>query len=375
MTGEIRICVVGLRGMPGVMGGVESHCEQLYPHIARAADMRIVVFARRPYMKRRELFTYRGTTVLSIWAFRSKHFEALFHTGWAIILARFRHRPDIVHIHGVGPGFWSPVARLLGLKVVVTHHGKDYNREKWNALAKTALQLGEHLSIRFANAIIVVNRELSQQLRALSPQIATKISYIPNGADHLDALAGEADRSDSPLAQLGLSPQKYVLAVGRLTPEKGFQDLLEAHALSGMKEYPLVIVGDADRADAFSKELLDHRSDGVVFAGFQPQSALRTLYRNAALFVSPSHHEGNPIVALEAISQGAPVLLSDIGPHRELGLSPDHYFPASDIEALARKLMLPPDRYRCDPEPVMERFNWPAAARETERLYRSLAPG
>ncbi len=45
-------------------------------------------------------------------------------------------KADIVHIHAIGPSIAIPFAKLLGLKVVVTHHGPDYDRKNWNFFAK-----------------------------------------------------------------------------------------------------------------------------------------------------------------------------------------------------------------------------------------------
>jgi hypothetical protein len=132
---RIRVCVVGLRGLPGVSGGVEAHCEQLYPRIAKDAALAVTIVARRPYVRERGPFTFKGTSVVPIWAVRRKYLEAFVHTACAVALARFRYSADILHIHAIGPGLRTPLARLLGMKVVVTHHGEDYNRDKWNAFA------------------------------------------------------------------------------------------------------------------------------------------------------------------------------------------------------------------------------------------------
>lgn len=45
-------------------------------------------------------------------------------------------KADIVHIHAVGPALMTPLVRLLGMKAVITHHGPDYDRDKWGKFAK-----------------------------------------------------------------------------------------------------------------------------------------------------------------------------------------------------------------------------------------------
>jgi len=99
------------------------------------------------------------------------------HTFFAVIKARFIN-PDIVHIHGVGPSLMVPLALILGLKVVVTNHGPDYDRQKWGWTAKKMLRLGEYLGGRFANQVIVISKEVAGIIRK---RCGRKSNLIYNG--------------------------------------------------------------------------------------------------------------------------------------------------------------------------------------------------
>src|SRR3546814_7362061 len=74
---------------------------------------------------------------------RSKSLEAIVATFIAILYAWIRGA-QIIHIHAIGPALLCPLARILGLHVIVTHHGADYERAKWGAFAK--LRSEEHTS-------------------------------------------------------------------------------------------------------------------------------------------------------------------------------------------------------------------------------------
>ena len=75
-----------------------------------------------------------------------------------------------MHIHAVGPALLVPVAKMLGLKVVMTNHGPDYEREKWGKAAKAMLRLGERLGAKYADAVIVISEHIRRRLcRALWP--------------------------------------------------------------------------------------------------------------------------------------------------------------------------------------------------------------
>src|SRR3989338_1165422 len=115
----MKIAVLGTRGFPNVQGGVETHCENLYPDLVKKG-CDVTVFTRLPYVDP-SLKEYRGVRLVSLYARRHKFIETILHTSWGVVQARFRN-PDIVHIHAIGPSIITPFAKLLGMKVVVTNH-------------------------------------------------------------------------------------------------------------------------------------------------------------------------------------------------------------------------------------------------------------
>jgi len=362
----MKVCVIGLRGIPDVSGGIETHCENLFDKMTRQhRDVDVVVYGRKPYIGKTRYKTSTGIEVIPAFAMRSKYFETISNTFVAIVRARFQARADCVHIHAIGPGLLAPLARLLGMPVILTHHGDDFRRAKWNRFARSILQLGERIGVASAARTIAVSRSLAERLRADYPDKADRIHYVPNGADHIIARALAAD-GPSTLRALGLTERGYMVSVGRLVPEKGFADLIRAHKQSGAGA-PLVIVGGHSNSD-HDKELEDLAHPGVILAGGKPQAQVAHLLANAKLFILASHHEGLPIAALEAWAMGAPLLLSDIQPNKDLGLGDTHYFPVGDVDALG-------DRLRDDAEPIpvetLDRaFNWSSIADETIKIYR-----
>ena len=363
------ICVTGLRGFPHVMGGIESHCEELLPRIKTLwPDHRSVVLGRAPYLPERQ-GEHRGVEIVGIPCPRSQHFEAVVSTFLSVLSARKRGA-RLIHIHAIGPGLLAPVARLLGLKVVVTHHGTDYHRAKWGLLARSALRAGEWLALTFADRVIAVSPSLAEQLRHNFPKRATAISYIPNGTSDLPDDADPA----LILERLGLAGDDFLLAVARLVPEKGLHDLIDAHERSDSTA-KLVIAGSADHESEYARELLARASDRVIFAGVQSRATLKCLYEHCALFVMPSYHEGLPIAALEAASCGARMLLSDIPANLDIGLDPVNYFRVGDVGELTARLNADGADFQVDRDAVRGRFSWDRAAAETLEVYRTaLAP-
>ncbi|WP_290380236.1 glycosyltransferase, partial [uncultured Muribaculum sp.] len=135
----MKIVVIGTRGIPEIQGGVETHCQELYPRIA-AMGHDVTVIRRKPYVNsENRMRTYKGVWLADMYAPRKKSLEAIVHTALAVIKARTMN-PDILHLHAVGPALMVPLARLLGMKVVMTNHGPDYERQKWGRAAKAVIK-------------------------------------------------------------------------------------------------------------------------------------------------------------------------------------------------------------------------------------------
>src|SRR5450631_1063172 len=155
---KLTIMAMGLRGIPNIPGGVESHAAELYPRL-RMLGADVTVLGRLPYRPADAAPSWRGVKIKWLWSPTLQGVEALVHTFLGVLYAAVR-RPDVVHIHAVGPWLFVPLAKLFGLKVVVTHHGQDYLREKWHGPARALLRLGERLGMSFANECIVISRSI-----------------------------------------------------------------------------------------------------------------------------------------------------------------------------------------------------------------------
>ena len=94
--------------------------------------------------------------------------EAITHSLLGVFKAR-GFRPDLLHIHAIGPSLVTPLARLLGMKVVVTNHGPDYERQKWGRLASAVLRLGERLGTAYANKVIAISENIRRRLNGAIP--------------------------------------------------------------------------------------------------------------------------------------------------------------------------------------------------------------
>jgi glycosyltransferase involved in cell wall biosynthesis len=367
-----KIVLLGFRGFPNVKGGVEKHVESLAPLLLERG-FEVEAIGRRPYLPD-PVTPYRGVRIIPVWTHRQKSLEAILHTFLGVFVARWRGA-DLLHIHAIGPALMTPLARLLGLRVVVTHHGYDYDRGKWNRFAKAVLRAGESAGMRCANGRIAVSRDVA---RAMAERHGVPVRFVPNGVD-----VRQKPDTRTALERFGLSAGGYILTVGRLVPEKRQLDLIAAFARLGRPDVKLVIVGSSDHPDDYVRQVEASAAavPGVVMAGFQTGTALGELFAHARLFVLPSSHEGMPIALLEALGYGLPVLASDIVANREVGLAGEDYFPLGDVAALAeglrRKLAEPPDPTEAAARiaAVGRDYAWDSVADETAALYREVLAG
>jgi glycosyltransferase involved in cell wall biosynthesis len=215
------------------------------------------------------------------------------------------------------------------MKVIITHHGPDYERAKWGRLAKKVLELGEKVGVLFSDKIIAISRGIQKLIRDKYEKDSV---FIPNGVSIPEVLPpGET------LKKFGLEPRKYVFTACRFVPEKGLHDLIEAFRIIKNPPFKLVIAGDADHETEYSKRIkkLASQTKGVVLTGFLSGKPLQELFSNAGLFVLPSYYEGLPIALLEALSYKLPVLVTDIPPHREINLERYRYFKLGNLKELA----------------------------------------
>lgn len=309
--------------------------------------------------------------LLSIFLLRKKKsIEALVHTFLSVVKAR-RLKADIVHIHAVGPGLLVPFAKLLGLKVVVTNHGPDYNRQKWGKSAKLMLRLGEYLGGRFADRVIVISSVIKKIIKQRCKRNST---IIYNGVP-LPTLSKERDYID----KFDLISGKYVIAVARFVPEKGL-DLLITAFQQIKTDFKLVIAGDADHETEYSKQLkqMIDNDENIIRTGYITGEPLNQLFTYAGLFVLPSFHEGLPIALLEAMSYGLSVLVSDIPANLEVDLPANRFFKCGDVNDLKEKLSYHLSKGISEKEnlyfkkQIQQKYNWDTIAKQTIAVYKNL---
>lgn len=365
----MKILVTGTRGIPNIMGGVETHCEELFPRIVRL-DGDVTVIRRSNYVND-HLNEWKGVKLVNIESPKKKSLEAIVHTFRAINYAK-RNGAEILHVNAIGPALLVPYAKLMGMKVIFTHHGPDYDRDKWGFAAKTILKLGERMGCMFADDVIVISNVI-KDLISKKYNRTKNVHLIYNGVPQPDIC-----HNTEYFKELGIDEGKYLLGMCRFVPEKNLDHLVEAYiklkSQSNSSDFPkLVLAGDADFDDDYSRSLKKLAKDnGVVLTGFVKGKKLHSLLTNALCYSLPSSHEGLPIALLEAMSYRLPVVVSDIPANKEIGLSDECYFECGNINQLADRIntIIQTPLHRIDYN--MTKYNWDDIANQTMEVYNSV---
>ena len=358
--------VLGIRGMPNIPGGIETHAEQLYQRLS-ALGCSVEALVRSPFVAS-DVRSFGSIRIRRLWSPRVPRVEAFLHSAVGVIYAGIA-RPDILHIHGVGPAIFTPIARLLGLRVVVTHHSRDYEREKFSRFARWVLRLGERAGMRYAHARITVSKTIADLVLS---QYGQNSYLIPNGV-----AVAERSIDAEHVHRFGLRPGHYFLQVSRMDPGKRQLDLIRAYASAAVQGWKLALVGALDDARYSQQVRTAAKQTDVVLTGYLRGEPLRQLYSHAGAFVLPSAHEGLPIVLLEALSYGLPVVASDIPGNLEIDLESASYFPLGDISALATQLRqlaqtVRDSEYTARRLSIARKYDWDRIAAQTLLVYRTV---
>ncbi len=215
-----------------------------------------------------------------------------------------RIRPDVVHTHGYRPDvLHAGLARRLSTTAVTTVHG--YTSGDWKHRLYQTLQ---SVTVRRFDAVVAVSRAIFNVLvrRRVSQE---RLYLVPN------AWSGSVDYLDRAVArrELGIPSGIFHLGwVGRLSREKGADILIQA--LRHLGDVPCVVslVGDG-KERSFIEGLvmrfgLENR---VIMHGMIPQAA--RYYRSFDVFVLSSRSEGTPLVLLETMDAGVPIIATEVG--------------------------------------------------------------
>jgi len=290
-------------------------------------------------------------------------------TALAVNIVR-RWRPDVVHLHSTFAGLaMRPILLLLGRpRVVYCAHGWSFDRQAGSSQIQLYRSL-ERLLARLCDRIVCVCRQ--DYVRGTSAGIPrSKMSVVVNGiADH--RLPGTSPRVD-----LWPGTGLKILFVGRLDAQKGVDVLFAALRQIGERGFAIVA-----GSPVVGRERGESTPGNAKVLGWLPREQIGQLYAAADVLVMPSRWEGLPIVALEAMRAGLPVIATRVGgipeavedgvTGRLIDVDAPSQLAAVLISLDAATLRRMSDNAR---RRYLESFQIQRVAHQLDELYRELAP-
>jgi glycosyltransferase involved in cell wall biosynthesis len=226
------------------------------------------------------------------------------------------YRPDVLHSHGYKADVLvGLVPRRLRAPMITTLHGYTSSRS-FGAL--WVYEQLDRLALRHLEQVVVVTRSMLS-LPGIRGLKSTSKRVIANGIPSLSARLADLGAGGIPALPDELTSlvrsRPTLVAIGRLSPEKGFALLVEAFARARAQvgtAHQLMIVGEGPERTALETKVISLGvHDHVHLVGYI-EGADRLL-DGAAGFVMSSYTEGMPLVLLEALQWGVPILATSVG--------------------------------------------------------------
>jgi glycosyltransferase involved in cell wall biosynthesis len=383
----LRILILTWEYPPRIIGGIARHVEGLARELSRQHEVHVVTldFPGSPaHEQANSLHIHRVPVELP---------SPTFHT-WVLMFNHFFEKrvgqisytygsPDVVHVHD-----WLTVTsgvaakHMLRRPLVMTFHSTEAKRSSGSASPESNLVNGLEWWGAFESArVITISLSMVAHLQAQLQIPASKIVPIYNAVD-VEKFNAPVDR-EAVRRKWGVGDgEQLIAAVGRLTSQKGFDNLIRAFPLV-LRKVPrcrLLIMGEGYMRRELEDLALNQGVAGrTTLAGFVGDRDLAEALGSSDAVVIPSRFEPFGITALEAMAAGAPMAVSGVDGLAEIvqnevdGL----WFVPDDIGEMADDIVrLLTDRslaarLASSGREKAKRYSWSSAAEKTLGVYRA----
>ena len=364
-SARLRIAMIGTRGVPARYGGFETAVEEVGARLVERGH-RVTVYCRA--RADQAPAQHRGMDLVHLPAVRRRSVETLSHT--ALSVAHLAAHPvDAALVFNAANAPLLPGVRARGIPVATHVDGLEWKRAKWGRGGQAYYRRAEALAVRWSDALIADAVGIQDYYRERFDADTDLITY---GAPVITG-GGDPVR----LAELGLEPGGYHLAVARFEPENHVDVIVEGYAASGAAR-PLVVVGSAPYADAYTARVRALADGRVRLLGaVWDQELLDQLYAGCFTYLHGHSVGGTNPSLLRAIGASAAVSAFDVSFNREVvGVSGRYFTSPQDVRALVEEA-------ESDPEGTADRgraaglraalYDWDRVADGYERLCLRLA--
>lgn len=215
--------------------------------------------------------------------------------------------PDVIHSQHI----WiiSSILAEFDIPYVITSHGAEFiTYAKTNRFDKFGND-----AISKAKSIISISDDNKADILKKFPEVKDKTIILKNGYNSKDFFVKDVNKSEI-LKRYNIEKNysKIVLFVGRISKMKGLDILFKAANLYEKEDILTLIVGDGDYKEELNKIKDDLELKNIVFLGNRSHKELNDIYNIADVLVLPSRKEALPMVIIEALACGTPVVVTNL---------------------------------------------------------------
>ncbi len=364
---NLKIAIIGDRGIPARYSGFSTLVEQLAVRLVRDHDMDVTVYCRSSYYEEKPKY-FEGVRCRYFASPGGKNFESIIHSNMAVWHALISSY-DLVFIvdPGNAPFVWP--LNLRRLPTVFHTDGMGWKRRKWTPFQQKYYKWSEWVCARLATALVTDSRAMQEYYLS---EYKAPSSFIPYSGDVGDSA------SDDCLRKFGLEKNEFYLVVARLEPENNV-DLIMQEFRAAELDRPLVVVGGARYESEYSKIVMAQASENVRCAGpvFETE-ILNGLYQNCYAYLHGHEVGGTNPSLLRAMHWGAACVPLNVVFHQEVMGDDGLFFENSpgNLTEILKKIDDDPKQVERLGRLAKERsdtlYRWDAVAAGYAELFRNV---
>jgi dTDP-4-dehydrorhamnose reductase len=364
-----NIAIIGSRGIPNSYGGFETLAEEISDRLV-GFGARVTVYCRRQYFKERPSM-FKGVHLVYLPTITTKALDTLVHTFLSVLHTIFARTADTLIIVNVGNAPFALLAKLFGKKVIFCVDGLDWQRKKWNGLARVYLKACSLFAKLSSHAVVT---DAQSVLEYYKHTRKTDSYLIPYGTD----IETEFAPDESILEEYHLAHKQYFIYVARFEPENNPLQVVKSYVASG-STLPLVMIGDNRYDPDFVRAIKESANERVIFLGYVFGERYKQLLKHALAYVRAAEVGGLSPAVIEAMGRGVCVLANDKPENRE-ALSDTGIFyklTGRDLETKFKHITLHQkdaiEYGKKSAERAMVVYSWDTVAYEFFKLVKKVA--
>ena len=366
---NLRIAMIGTRGVPANYGGFETCVEEIGKRLVKKGHS-VTVYCRNSYYTHKKN-EYLGMRLVHLPNLKKKTLDTMSHSFLSVCHALFCNY-DIYMVFNAANSFFLLPLRLAGKTIAINTDGLEWKRSKWGFAGKTYYKLAEKVSCLFANRLVSDSKGMRDYYKDKYGVDSTEIAY---GAPV------QLTDSSRLIGKMGLEPRKYFLQITRFEPEN--YPLLTIQAYKKLDtDKKLVLVGGNPYPNDYTRAMDQAANENVIFPGFiYDQEILKELWCNSFAYIHGNSVGGTNPALLQTMASGCFTIASDIYFNHDV-LADCGIFFKTDVQSLAEKMQWALDNehklaaYRKNAQQrIQTHYTWDKIANQYEALFLELNKG